>query len=318
MAMNTSPATVSVTTPVNIALEHVKLVLFRPFDLSRWFVIGFCAWLAWLAEGGGGGGSYGWREDSPRHLSRWFSENAHWLVPLIAVGIIAGLVFYLLLLWLSSRGKFMFLHCVVFNRAEVRVPWSLYGPQANSLFLFRVVVGAIGFVILLPAIGLGAWLVFQLDHARGGAELLGVVGLIGMALVGVLVALAFAIVSKLTTDFVVPLMLHHRLAVMDAWSRLLNLIGDNLGRFIGYLLFQIVLAIGAAILVVALVLATCCLAGCLLVIPYLGAVLLLPLFVFDRAYSLHYLRQYGPDYDLFLIPPTTPPSGESAPSVGAA
>ena len=36
-----------------------------------------------------------------------------------------------------------------------------------------------------------------------------------------------------------------------------------------------------------------------MVIPYVGTVLLLPLGVFNRAYSLHYLAQYGPEFDVF-------------------
>jgi hypothetical protein len=34
-------------------LERVKIVLFKPFDLGKWFTIGFCAWLAFLGERGG-------------------------------------------------------------------------------------------------------------------------------------------------------------------------------------------------------------------------------------------------------------------------
>ena len=45
---------ISVIEPINPAVERVKDVLFRPFDFGRWFVIGFCAWLAYLAEGGTG------------------------------------------------------------------------------------------------------------------------------------------------------------------------------------------------------------------------------------------------------------------------
>jgi len=58
-------------------------------------------------------------------------------------------------------------------------------------------------------------------------------------------------------------------------------------------------------IVVAAVLVTCCIAGCLLALPYLGTVLLLPVLVFKRGYSIHYLAQYGPDYDVFA--PGEPP-----------
>jgi hypothetical protein len=50
------PNRVSVIDPITPAIDRVKLILFRPFDMGKWFVIGFCAWLAYLGGGGGGGG----------------------------------------------------------------------------------------------------------------------------------------------------------------------------------------------------------------------------------------------------------------------
>ena len=50
---------VSVIDPIGPAIERVKVMLFRPFDFGRWFIIGFCAWLAYLGNGGGGGGGGG-------------------------------------------------------------------------------------------------------------------------------------------------------------------------------------------------------------------------------------------------------------------
>jgi hypothetical protein len=35
--------------------------------------------------------------------------------------------------------------------------------------------------------------------------------------------------------------------------------------------------------------------------PDIGTVLLLPILVFQRAYSVFYLRQYGSDYDVFAL-----------------
>ncbi|HLX94273.1 MAG TPA: hypothetical protein VKU37_00855 [Verrucomicrobiae bacterium] len=50
--VSTHPREISVAEPVSPALEQVKRVLFRPFDLGKWFTIGFCAWLAQLGESG--------------------------------------------------------------------------------------------------------------------------------------------------------------------------------------------------------------------------------------------------------------------------
>lgn len=101
---------------------------------------------------------------------------------------------------------------------------------------------------------------------------------------------------------------------LDGWREFGRLLTAQPGEFIVYLLFQIVLAIALGLLVLMVVLVTCCIAGCLLILPYLGTVLLLPVLVFKRAYSLHYLAQYGPEYDAFAPPPAPPPV---APEPGA-
>ena len=40
---------------------------------------------------------------------------------------------------------------------------------------------------------------------------------------------------------------------------------------------------------------TCCIAA----LPYIGAVILLPVYVFRRSYSIGFLSQFGPDYARF-------------------
>src|SRR2546426_9583856 len=71
----------SVTRPVSQAIDRVKRVLFQRFNAGKWFVIGFCAWLASLGgggfhggfnyRGGGGGGANVQRKDarSEEHTS---------------------------------------------------------------------------------------------------------------------------------------------------------------------------------------------------------------------------------------------------------
>jgi hypothetical protein len=44
---------------------------------------------------------------------------------------------------------------------------------------------------------------------------------------------------------------------------------------------------------------TCCIAGCLMALPYVGTVALLPVLVFKRSYSIYYLAQFGPAYNVF-------------------
>ena len=117
-------------------------MLFQPFDLGRWFIIGFCAWLACLGEAGGGSGSgnyfgnHSGRSGADFHHALdqardYLLNNLDWLIPLAAFLIVVILGLGLLFLWLNSRGKFMFLHCVALNRAEVTEPWNKFAPEAN-------------------------------------------------------------------------------------------------------------------------------------------------------------------------------------------
>jgi hypothetical protein len=320
--MATQPAQVSVTAPVQPALDWTKRLLFQPFDLGKWFTIGFCAWLAYLGQGGARGGSAlrsgrvpgipsslpsASRPENLPNLDRardWAMANLHWLVPVAIVLFCLLVAVGLLILWLSSRGEFMFLHCVARDRAEVAVPWRRYAREAKSLFLFRIVLGLIGAVLLLPLAAVIAFFVFRIVFGGGGAAAAaGIPSLVLAGLALFLIGIAFAIVSKLTRDFAVPIMYLRGITCREAWREILALFSGRMGLPILYLLFQIVLAIAIGFLVVVAVIATCCIAGCLLLIPYIGTVVLLPVLVFSRSYSLFYLRQLGAQYDVFAQAP---------------
>ncbi len=318
--MNTLP--IGVITPVGQAIDRVKQVLFRPFDLSRWFIIGFGAWLAGLGQRGG----YNFRLPSGGHgntdihadierACEYVTANLTWIVPLAVVIVAFLFCLGLLVLWLSSRGEFMFLHCVALNRAEVVVPWRRFRRPANSLFWFRLVIGLVNLAIILPLLvwaGLSAYRMSTNDTWDAGGILL----LVGLGLFVILIGIFFGVVLKLTIDFVVPVMFLRGKSCPDGWRELLPLVTARFGSFVLYILFQIVLTLAIAGAVIAIVLITCCLAGCLMILPYVGTVTLLPLLVFKRAYSLYYFAQFGADFDAFApaaqplpapIPPPTAP-----------
>jgi len=307
----------SVTLPVGQAMDRVKQVLFQPFDIGRWFVIGFCAWLACLGEGGGfpGGIHYGGHHGHGWHSIRdgfeqardYVMHNIAWIAPLAIALIVVSVAIWLVVTWLSSRGRFLFLHCVALNAAEVRVPWARFAPAANSLFLFRLVISLISLVVMLPLVG-GFLLVVMRMVLREAVSPGGVILAVVLFLAMIAVGIVFWIIGRLTKDFVVPLQYLRHSRCLEAWRELRGLLRGNIGNLVLYFLFRIVLAIAISVVVVGVVLVTCCIAGCLFALPYLGTVLLLPILVFERAYSLFYLAQFGPDYDVFS-PPATGASG---------
>ena len=313
------PREISVAEPVSPALERVKHALFRPFDLGKWFVIGFCAWLAQLGEGGTFANfnyNFGQHRNYEQNFRNEFArvrdyvmDNLNWIVPLAAGLIVVVLALWLLFLWLSSRGKFMFLHCVALDKAEVSEPWHQFTYEADSLFLFRLVLGLIAMACTLPLLIIAVVVAGKMFLA-GQFIPNDIIGVIGFGLLFFALAIVFAIIQKFTLDFVVPIMFLRRIRCLSAWKELALLSSGHIGTFILYLLFQIVLAIAIGVIVFGVVIVTCCIAGCLMALPYLGTVLLLPVVMFKRCYSLYFLAQFGRDYDVF---PSEPPSHPSAP-----
>jgi hypothetical protein len=324
------PREINVVGPITPACERVQQMLFKPFDLAKWITLGFCAWLAGLGESGGGG-SYGYNGDNHggnqagqpleqfRHFYHaagdYMTANLVWIVPLAIFLVLAGVALWVLVLWLSSRGKFMFLHCVALDKAEVEVPWRQFAGAANRLLRFRVVLGLIAMGIMLPLLGLAAIVILRMV-LRGEADAAGVVTALALGLAFVFLALVLTVIRKFMVDFVVPIMFLRGGGCWAAWREFYALLSANVANFALYILFQIVLTMAIGIIVLLAILATCCIAGCLLLLPFLGTVLLLPVLVFKRAYPLYYLAQYGPQYDVFPVPPALPSLPAQPPVAG--
>jgi hypothetical protein len=306
---------ISVTAPVGWAIEHVKRMLFRPFQIGKWFLIGFCAWLAGLGESGASfnyersvGGPQGHPHsfrDLMDQAAHYVMQNLDWIIPLAAALLVLGLLWGMLVLWLNSRGKFMFLYCVALDRAEVSRPWHEFAREGNSLFWFRFVLGLIAAPLFLPLLG-GSILVVGWMLYHGNVDPGGIMLAIGLGLVLFVLMIGFWLIQKFTTDFVAPIMFLRRAKCTVAWREFLGLLDACAGHFVLYVLFQIVLAIAVGLVVLAAVVLTCCTLFCLMILPYIGTVALLPVLVFLRAYSLYYLAQFGPAYSVFPPPPFYP------------
>jgi hypothetical protein len=301
---------ISVIDPIGPAIDRVKAMLFAPFDLVRWLVIGFCAWLANLGKGGFPGGfnvsfpGPGLDLEELRHEVESFFDMDLALIMVMAgfVLIIMGVVVAIVVLWLSSRGRFMFLHCVARNKAEVKIPWHRYRQQANSLLLFRLVAGIV-FLVSIALIALPVLLLAGVIGRGGDRVAFGIVGIILMlVLVLIPVGIIYGLILKFTRDFVVPIMYLHGCTCVEGWRAFRGLLSANAGRFTLYILFQILMAMAVSAIITAFGFLTCCCGFFVLAIPYLGAVVTLPLPAFMRAYSLQYLAQFGPAFDVFAQP----------------
>ncbi len=313
------PETVSVIDPVSEAIEKTKWFLFKPFDLGKWFVAGFCAWLATLLEQSGGGGSFNWPGRYGRSgmnrpdfegIKNAVLEHLGLIISVGAIVLFIGLLLGILLLWLTSRGKFMWLHCAARNVAEVAEPWKRYKTQANSLFVFRLVLWLISFLIML-SIFVGLCFVIYPMIVQEQFLWAMLWQIIGLSAIIIIAGIIFGLIAKFTFDFVVPVMYISGESCVAAWRRFMGLLSANKARFVLYILFQIVIGMACGAIIFAVMLLTCCVACCIFSIPYIGTVAMLPILAFNRLYSLCYLKQFGPEFDAFTYLQTKPIPAEN-------
>jgi hypothetical protein len=311
---------ISITAAFSEAWERMTAILFRPFDLGKWFALGFTAWLASLVGngggGGGGGGGSSWNLDGAsdaqgdlrsvgdsaeavlreiwERSTQWLLDNPLWAIAgIFGCGLLVAL--FLVILWVSSRGKFMFLDNVIHDRAEVIAPWKRYRRLGNSHFFFQLVfsIVAIVFVVGLVAAILG--LIGWGSVADFDTPVSCVVLAVGVFLL-LLIIVTVLYIQYFLDAFVVPLMYRYDLRVMAAWGRFGGIFSQHTGTVLlsGLFVFVLAIAVGLAILVSGLL--TCCIGFLFLMIPYIGTVLTLPVPVTFRAFTVALLNQIDPGY----------------------
>ncbi|HEX4666392.1 MAG TPA: hypothetical protein VH207_07320 [Chthoniobacterales bacterium] len=291
--MDPSERPIEIFAPFGEAFETTKKILFRPFDIGKWFVIGFAAWLATMFSGGGfnfrrplGNSDWDW-EARTRMNSFSFQDMPPWVIPLAIGGGLFVLAIIVLLLWLNARGHFMFTDCIVRNRGAIAEPWREYHAEGNRYFIIRLVVTFCSILVF------------------GGLALLFVLGwhshkvFLPLPII-ILFAVAFfliAVVIGLILKFMVPVMYRQRCDAMAAFRAVWELIAANPVAFLLFGLFYIVLCVAAAMIGCLAACVTCCIAA----LPYIGTVILLPVVMFLFTYPLCFIRQFGDPYDVWAV-----------------
>jgi hypothetical protein len=313
--MNGNGSKIEIFKPFGESFELMKKILFQPFNLTKWLVIGFAAWLANLGSGVWGNFNY---PDNRREDAHKLSETIGQIPqPVLITGICVLVCVVLLLIvlfaWLRARGRFILVDCIVRNRAAIVEPWKELRAEGNSFFLFSLlvmlaliaVIVIAGLLLIVPFIPWG-------DQAQPGVAFW-----IGLSLF-VFVAVCLAFVWALASQLMVPIMYRQRCRARVAFARAVDLVTSHPGPILLYVLFFMLLAVAMVMISCAVTCATCCIAA----IPYVGTVILLPIPVTLGAFLLLFLRQFGPDYDVWsgfvppefspVLIPTPAPSGTEA------
>jgi hypothetical protein len=305
------------------AWERMVILLFHPFDLGKWFTIGFSAFLAGLLSGGNGFNGYYNNGDAQNNYSQtWTSKYGtgslqynttmptlpHWgtgtALVLVLLTLLIVFAFILLLYWLGARGQFLLLDNIVRNRAAIAWPWKNYRRHGNRLFGCYLLLVLLTLTLLLPFIIIGVILAlpFAQHHHWPQGSAWTPFALLALAYLAVL--LPVSILLFLFRELGVPLMFRHdltpRAALGETW-KLIRLWPGTLA-----LLILLRLALFVALVVTSTI--VCCVTCCAAALPYLGTVLLLPAILYIKAFTLDVLAQFGPYYDVWIVDVPAPPT----------
>jgi hypothetical protein len=273
---------IDVISPINIAYERTQRILF-PINPERWVTIAFGAFLMLPLFGGVN-----------------FSGNSHnqsnepaSLFVLIVISIIAfiALVFSIFLMWLNAYGQFVFLDNLFREKPSISEPWVKYSPQANLLFLFNL--------------GVGAALLFCFILAMVPVVIIAAIlpsAFILYAFYGFILFVAALPFYAIWISFYLfgPAIMYKQGIPPWAAFRITTgfVIKDPLGILL-YILAMFGMLIIYCMALIICVICTLCTLGCLLMIPFVGHLIVLPVTVFFRCYSLEILAPFGAEYDLW-------------------
>jgi hypothetical protein len=294
------------------AYQHARRDLL-PFRLETWLALGLVAFLDQCGRAGGlGSPPVGSPEIGGRYhpelppvdrVGDWFTGHLALVMGIAAVAIALLLALTALALWVNSRGVFIYMDDVARGRAEISRPWHEHAERASSYFVwsFGLAVGLLAAMFGLLGIGAVAVLSVMRGGLLAGVFVSGVLAL--MVPVFVLLLLGGVVASIALRDFAAPLQWKTGFACGDALRLLLSLVRASPGPFVLYLLLKVAFAIAATIVITLGGCLTCCLGF----LPVVKQTLFQPVFYFERAWSLHFLRLFG--YDLVSREPEVPAAG---------
>lgn len=264
---------ISAADAVSPAIQRTRDFLFRPFNWGTYLKLGL---VAIITEGTGSNfHSSSHNASSSGHgpiVNSPFHFHPEWIAPIVAI-VLLVIVISFLVLYLVTRLRFAFFHCLVHNTKEIRPGWHLLSDQASRFFWMNVGVGfcylLLVALVALPFIG-GFVRLFH-EMQPGGPPDWGllfslVLPLIPVIILLVLLGIAIDVVLR---DLMLP---HYALddaSAGEAWSQVWARITAEKRQFIAYALLRLILPTLATIaLVVVLIVPGLILAGSLAAVEF--------------------------------------------------
>jgi hypothetical protein len=247
---------------ISPAFQHSKQQLLSPFRAAQWAKLALVGLLAGeMSSGGCSAPNFHMpaRSGGTQHfLSLGLpAANPMLYAGLIAVIVLAALIFFVLFAYVSSVMRFVLFDSVVARECNIAAGWQRRQRPGMRLFVFHILFSLVTLATLVIAVGIPLVFAYAAGWIRHSKE-----HMIGLVLGGIVLffvflacVLASIIIHVLTKDFVVPQMALEDLGPLQGWRRLLPMIESEIGSYAGYLGMKAVLSIGAgiALAIVALI-----------------------------------------------------------------
>ena len=245
---------------IPLAFERTKNQLIAPFRLRHWIRLALVCLLTGEITGGGGSWSganfnlpppskSGSSSDFVSLLSPSFDQLSGYVAWAI-LAVIAGVLFGLVILYVSSIFRFILFDAVLNNRCQLRDGWRRWQRQGSSYFLWQIGFGMtalVGLGLLVGGPVFFAWQAGVFQNPDRHIALL-IVGGVLMLCVFMLAIIITAVVAVFAKDFVVPFMALEDKKILDGWHGFFPLLGQEKGAFAIYVLMKIGLAMGSALI----------------------------------------------------------------------
>ena len=309
--MTTSAPPLPVVSPIDAAREAIAFTrreLF-PIRVEKWLLLGLLAFLDQCGRsfrGGGGAGGHGGpgfdggHAGSPGQALEWLQRAAEWLsahAAIVALGALAAVVAVCLVaavvLWVNSRGVFLYLDGVVGGRPGLARPWRQHAAAASSYFGWSLGLSLSGFALVLFAAGLvvAGLFAFATGRVQGGEAWLAAAAIVPVVVLLLLALPLVALAALALRDFVAPLQLATGLPCGPSARLLESLVMAHPGAFVLYLVLKLLVTVAGGVVILLVGCVTCCIGF----LPVVMQTLFQPLFFFDRAFPVFLLRQLGYD-----------------------
>ena len=263
---------ISAADSVSLAIQRTREFLFRPFNWGTYLKL--CL-VAIITEGLGSNMHSSSHSGQPGVHGPVFTSPSL-LVPGVVAAIFAlalAAVIMLTVIYLVTRLRFAYFHCLIHNVKEIRPGWRFYREPATRFFWMNVGVGfcfllAVA-LLFLPFVS-GFVRLFH-ETQRGAPLDVGLLLSLVLPLIPILflVALAGIALDVILRDWMLPHYALENATAGEAWSQVWARITAEKRQFLVYALLRLVLPVVALIaLFIVLLLPGLALAGSLAAVEF--------------------------------------------------